>query len=290
MNKVITTQSSPNLIGQASPEFDLNSFEAALWSKGYSVLVEQAFKCPCRTNSNQPLTDCKNCLGVGWIFINPVKTKALITSINKDTKYKSWSEELIGTVSVSLMYKDGISFMNRITLVNNSNIENKSKYSDTVRVRDVDGEPFVFLAYKPIDLLRVYAFNGSDKALVKLPEDSYSVSDENDYVLNIDYDFSSMPEFNGYLTVLYTHELQYHVIDIPHDVRNSYIKNDDGQEEQINMPVNAYARKAQNVIDISNRDGSGVIDNSDQKTTVITADSITITSDSVNVDASGGSI
>lgn len=289
MNKVITNQSSPNLIGQASPEFDLNSFEAALWSKGYSVTVEQAFKCPCRTNSNQPLTDCKNCLGTGWIFVNPVKTKALITSINKDTKYKSWSEELIGTVSASLMYKDGISFMNRITLVNNSKIENKSKYSDTVRIRDIDADPFVFLAYKPIDVLSVYAFNGSDKALVKIPEGSYSISPTNDYVLDIDYDFSSMPDFNGYLTVLYSHELQYHVIDIPHDVRNSYIKNEDGQEEQINLPVNAYARKAQNVFDISNRDGSGVIDNSDNKT-VITADNITITSDSVNVDASGGSI
>lgn len=290
MTKSITQQSSPNLIGQASPEFRNNDFEAAIWQKGYDVVVEQAFMCPCATDGSSPKTDCQNCLGVGWVFINPIQTKAILHSINTDTKFKSWTKELIGTYSVTLMYKDGISYMNRVTLLNNALIENKSTYSDIVKVRDIDGNPFVFLAYKSIDILGVYAFNGSSRALIKIPSTEYSISETNDYVLNITYELNDILNFNGELSVLYKHELQYHIIDIPHDIRNSYINNSDGQSEQINLPINAYARKAHNVVEVANRDGTGIIDNSDSNITTITADSITITSDSVNVDASGGKI
>ena len=289
MAKTIVQETSPNLIGQVSPEFELNAFEAAVWNKGYDVIIEQAFKCPCCTYDNTPLTNCQNCLGVGWIFINPMQTKGIITSINTDTKFKSWTQESIGTVSLTVMHKNRVSLMDRVTLVNNTVIENKSNFSDIVQVRDLEGSPFVFLAYKPIDIIGIYAFNGITNPLIKIPSTGYNISSDNGYVLNITYDLTSISDFNGAITVLYSHQIQYHVLDIPHDVRNSYIVNDDGKESQITLPINAYARKAHNVLEVANRDGTGVIDNSDT-TTVITASSITITSDSVNVDTSGGSI
>jgi hypothetical protein len=160
------------------------------------------------------------------------------------------------------MHIDRVSFMDRITIVNNTKIKNKSKFSDIVRVRDIDGSPFVFLAYKPTDIIGIYAFNGSSNLLVKIPSTDYSISSVNPYVVNFTYDFSAISGFNGFLSIYYNHEIQYHVIDIPHDVRNSYVKDEDGKEEQINLPINAYARKVHSVIDIANRDGTGVLDNS----------------------------
>ena len=124
--------------------------------------------------------------------------------------------------------------------------------------------------------------------MVKIASTGDNISSDNGYVLNITYNLNTITNFNDTITVLYSHQIQYHVIDIPHDVRNSYVINNDGQEEQITLPINAYARKAHNVVEVANRDGTGLIDNSDK--TIITADSITITSDSVKVDASGGSI
>lgn len=264
MNKTIVKQSSPNLVGNPSVEFNKNGFEAAIWNKGYDITIEQAFECPCKNHENQPLTSCQNCLGTGWIFINPVQTKAIITSINKDTKYKSWSKELVGTVSITTMYDDPLSFMSRITLINSATIENRSIYSDVVKVRNLTNKPFVFLAYRPLEIIGVYAFQQTSLPLIKVPSNNYSISEDNPYILDFNYDFDDyIDDFNGFITVVYKHELQYHIIDIPHDVRNSYITNSDGQGEQITLPVNAYARKAQNMYEIANRDGSGIIDNSD---------------------------
>ena len=120
---VITTQ-SPNLIGQPSVEFRKNDFDAAIWNKGYDVIVEQAIRCPHNYKDNQAITTCQNCLGLGWVFVNPKQTKAIITSINTETKEKQWSEEKLGTIQVTTRDVDRFGNMERITLKNDSVTKN----------------------------------------------------------------------------------------------------------------------------------------------------------------------
>lgn len=261
MTKVITQATPPNLIGQPSVEFRKNDFDAAIWNKGYDVLIEKAVKCPCSTKDNEAWSSCNNCLGMGWIFIDPVQTKALMFNINKDTKYKNWSLELLGTIGLTVRSAEKPSYMDRITVIDSGSISNYSYFSEILEIRDLEGDPYVFCSYEPSSIEYLYAFEDYNKVLIKLTSDDYSVSTDNSYVINLSYDFSSISNFNGVISVRYKHKLQYHVLDIPHDIRASYKTNSDGKEEQVQLPLNAIARKAHNVFEMKEKDGSGFLTN-----------------------------
>lgn len=259
----ITKKAAPNLVGQPSVDFRGDDYNATIWNKGYDVIMEKAVECPCRTRQREALSTCKNCYGTGWFFINPFQTKAIITSINKVTQYKNWSIELIGTVAVTVMDSDRVSYMDRVTLKNNPNIRNTSIFSEIKAVRDLSGTPFVFLSYKPERIKEIYLFSNSSAALIRLIEGTdYNISTTNDHIIEFTYDFTQINNYNGSVSILYEHEIQYNVLDLPHDIRSSYITNNDGKKEQLLLPINAVARKVHNVMGVLERDGTGLINNS----------------------------
>ena len=262
MAKKIITTPPPNLIGQPSVNLRKPDFEAVIYNKGYDVIIERAIACPCKSGDGHPNIDCQNCRGVGWVFINPTSTRCILTSINKSTKYKEWSTELIGTVSVTTYFSQRLSYMDRITMMNNPYVTNTSILSEIKRLRIVGTQtPFVFLSYKPMTVKEVYLYTAPDIPLLKLdPLTDFNINLDNPYILDLTYVFPV--DFNGSISVTYEHELQYHVIDIPHDVRNSFKVNNDGRDEQITLPINAIARKAFNVLDVSDYGGLNLIDNS----------------------------
>ena len=92
-------QSPIPALSNASPEFMRSEFDSAVYLKGYEVVIEKALRCPCNA-PDSPLTDCQNCFGTGYFYVNPVSTHALITGINGNNDYKRWSEELIRTIKV----------------------------------------------------------------------------------------------------------------------------------------------------------------------------------------------
>lgn len=258
----VTKVTPPNLKNTPSPFFRKNDFESAIWKLGYTIEISKAVKCPCQTNNNAPLPDCTNCNGLGWFWINPIETKGIIHSINLNTKYKEWGESLLGTASLTVMDNTRLSYMDRVIIKNSPNLDNKVLYSEVLTLRGSVGSEWVFLSYKPIDLISVHIFQGSDQPLYFLDAACYSIAEENGYVLKFDFDFSSIDNFNGVVTILYANQLQYHVLDIPHDIRNSMYIDKNGKESQIVLPVNAIIRKANNVFDIKDRQGNGIQDNS----------------------------
>ena len=258
----IVQATPPNSFGIPKTEFKKEYFDSAIWEKGYDVTIEKAFKCPCMTIDNSALPTCQNCLGTGYNFINPIKTKAFLHSINFSDHIKSWSEELLGTVSVTVRNVERLSFMDRITIINSAIIDNKVIFSEAKTIRGDIGNEFVFLSYRPIDIIGIYLFNNSTTKLILLTEDNYSISTANPYVINFNYDFSTILDFNGVCSVVFLHEITYHVLDLPHDIRNSFIVGYTGKEQQILMPINAIARKANNIMSLSNKNGLGLLDNS----------------------------
>lgn len=259
-------QTPPNLIAQPVVEFRKNDYEAAIWNKGYDIILESAVRCPCKSENNDNIPHCQNCLGTGWFFINPIKTKAILTGINKNTDYKDWSAEMIGTISVTTMDINKLSFMDRITLVNSiaGLVQNRSIFTETKRLRTFGENPkFVFLSYEPKEILDVWIYRGSGYSLVKLdPSTDYNIKSDNGYVLEFTYDFNTVSNFNGTISIRYEHELQYHILDLPHDVRNSSIKSNLGSLKQQLLPVNAIARKAHYVLNRDNYDANFIINNS----------------------------
>jgi hypothetical protein len=254
----IRTQQPPPLAGMPKASFVPDSFNALIWDQGYNILLEEARKCPCRSlDSGSPLVNCQNCRGFGWVFINPIKTKAIISNVNRNTKYLEWSAENIGTIAASIANINRLAEYDRVTF-----IDVVSKRSEIIKVREVNGQNFVFLNYKPLEILDVFYLQDPILPLVKLvPDQDYSLSKTNDYILLLD--FALPTGFNNTVSVAYMCNSTYLVVDIPHDLRAGTVMNSVGQLEKVDLPVNAILRKADIVLGMNDFDGGiSTLDNS----------------------------
>lgn len=254
----IRTATPPSVISQPSATFDKTAFDVLLWNKGYDVMLEESRQCPCRTReSGAPLVTCQSCRGLGYVFINPITTKAIITNIRKSPKFMEWSEENVGTVLATFRDVDRVTEMDRVTFVNGT-----TKRSETLTARTVEDQQFVFLTYGLKEVVDIFYFTGAGTALARLSESEYTLPDDNIYVIELNKTF---PEgFNNVVTVTYLCAPQYLVIDVPKDVRTSTVVDNNGVGSRIEMPVNAVLRKSHIVWGQDDYGATGVktIDNS----------------------------
>lgn len=254
MNKVIIRKSAPTTIQSVAPEFIKSDFEEAIWSKGLSVVHEKTIKCPCKSKeSSGNLTTCQNCQGTGWVVIDATSTKMLMSSINSNTKYKSWGEENMGTVSITAMDRDKVSFMDKITLVDSEAI-----MSELIYPFELDTNRFAYTIYNPISIINIFMFVSSNSKLMKLLPDTHYTIDKNKIILNPNYSFPTLTQ----ISVRYTHNLVFGIVDTPHDIRNSYVTNSTGKEESVILPVSAIGRRFHYLIDAQNFNGDNIFDNS----------------------------
>ena len=123
-------------------------------------------------------------------------------------------------------------------------------------------QQFVFLVYRPVEILDVWVFNGSANPLTRITSDQYEINTNNPYILNIN--ITSPPSnFNGVVSVRYRHEVQFNVIDVPHEIRTSNVRDTDGRLVKIDLPINAIARRSHLLLaEIPNFNGTGVQNNS----------------------------
>jgi hypothetical protein len=252
---------SKNILQQASPgysnfrpEFFKTDFDQAVWAKGYDMLLEKAMRCPCN-GTEAPLIDCQNCSGTGYFYVSPIKTKGLTTNINQNNQYHPWSEQLLGTIAITVMDADkpNLSYFDRISF-----LTEYSYYSENVKIRENDGVYFVFTTYRVVELLAIYIFQASDKKLIKTL--NAHTSDDNPYCLILD--LAEIPE-NGFISVYYKHCPEYHVLDLPHEIRASWnTERKSGKQYKIELPIQAIARRSHLIaIEKPNFDGTGVIIN-----------------------------
>lgn len=235
----IRQQAQPNLV--SSPKvtiFNRDDFNAALWQNGYDIRLEQAVACPCNTGS-APNPECSNCLGTGWVFVNPIDTRAFITSINRTTKYKDWSPEMVGTIAATFMNVDRISFMAKITL-----LANYSQHSETrtLRKAEIGGvmKSFIFCTYNVKSVESIFIFDGINNKLRKLTANEYSINVDNPAVI----DLIVPANYIGKVSITYMHNMSYNVVDLPHDMRLTYEVKNSGRKEMLEMPIQCIARKS----------------------------------------------
>ena len=252
--KSILQSTPPNLLGQAQVAFRQDDFDALIYTHGYNAIFEKAVRCPCG-HEGSAQADCNNCNGSGFFYINPTQTRVLLTGINSNTTYKEWSLENIGTISITTMQTDNslMSYYDRVTIKGELN-----SFNESCAVRHTS-EPFIFTAYKAATLEALYVFEGPKKKLRKLSKTEYHVSELNPYVILFDIDMTVYKM----VSCVYTHELQYFIIDFPHDVRSSLIKTKKGNFEKLSLPKSAIARRLHlsNFLQSPNFDGTGIINN-----------------------------
>jgi hypothetical protein len=213
--------------------------------------------CPCRGKSGEARSSCQNCMGTGFAFVNPIETKAIITSINKDTKYKYWSPELMGTISVTTRSIERLSFMDRIDFKTRTSL-----HSEVKPVLENGSQKFIFTSYPVRKISSVFLFNSDSTNLIRLNISNYTLSQSNDCVIFLN-GITFPTGFNDVVSIDYEHSISYNVIDIPHDIRSSFRLSDGGKNTEYSMPVQAVARRSHLLLGNStNYDGNNSIDNS----------------------------
>lgn len=259
----IITQPAAQIIG-TQPEFERSEFNSAIWSKGYNIIVEPAYECPCRSKDagNQQLSDCQNCGGSGWVFINKFKTRAIMHSMNLDTQYKEWSAENLGTVSVTVRDIDQLSYMDRVTL-----IDSKTAFHQLLHLQKnpADTQYYQYTIYPVKDIVALFLFSSSGLALEKLELTTDYTIDPID-PRKILIDSARNAQLDGLtdptLTIRYLHNPQFYVIDLSRDLMNTNVTSSTtGREESLPFPVHAVARRSHYVLEAENFDGNRIIDN-----------------------------
>lgn len=263
MGREIKNTLKPNLSGQPQVQFRPNDFDAVIWTHGYDIICEKAIRCPCQGNSGAPLPNCNNCHGFGYIFINPTRVKAIITGLNRNTQYVQWNPELMGTAAITVRDsdKENLSYFDRITVE-----DEYAQFTEMVVSRKMAEDTIgIFLSYAPLEdgIVSVYIFKDSTSPLIKLNPSVYSISPNNPYC--IVFKKGNVPEGVG-VSILYKHRVEYHIIDLPHEIRASLGKNKtSGQYEILKMPIQVIGRRT-HLIDMQrpNFDGGGIIYNDDK--------------------------
>lgn len=240
-NRILQTP-PPSIVGRPNVEFGLEEFEAIVENKGYNVLWEETVMCPCRGENTAPLPTCKNCLGTGWVMLGLRKTKMIATSINATTKYTVWSPERKGTIQITALHRDRLSIMDRITITDSETVDSEVLY---LSEPDVSGSRFAYTVYKVNDASHVFGFKNVNSNLVPLVKDEDYTMDGYIFTLLSNQKTQGMKV----ISIRYSHYPQYFVIDVPHDIRSSNMRDHNHRERKIHLPINAVAAKASYVLD-----------------------------------------
>lgn len=253
----ITT--SPETINTSpQPYFRPNDFNQAIWEHSYDIICEKAIRCPCQGTGGSPLATCQNCHGSGYFYVNPVLTKALVQGINRITQYVHWSPELMGTAAITVRDEDKllISYLDRITLE-----DEYASFTEMVVSREMTPEHVgVFLSYAPLEVFNVWLFEAPDQPLKQVDPTDYFINENNPFCIS--FNVGAVPPNVG-VSVFYKHRVQYHVIDMPHEIRASYDRDKvTGQMQLIKLPLQVVGRRC-HLVDMQrpNYDGTGIIYN-----------------------------
>lgn len=250
--KIIKTPNYVNKAGVIRLDFWSPDFDALVDNKGYDVIWERAIPCPCAKRQGAVMSACQNCQGTGWVFINPKQIKAVAQSINKDTMYKEWSQERLGTASFTVRSEYRLNFMDRITLLGSVSVdcENRIVYS-------LDGKCLINTIYPIGEVMDIFVFVSPREPLKLLSAGDYEVCNEHFVQFNPD-----VVQTGDSVTISYKHQVQYHILDLNHDVRNTIVLNNSSREEQLVLPVSAVGRRVNLVLNQSDFTGMNVFDNS----------------------------
>lgn len=255
--KVITTTTAPEVIGDSQPFLKKSDFNKAIFAQGYNSLIERALPCPCVDSATgNALPNCMNCGGTKWVFIDKTATKLLLQSMNTRTKFQNWSEEDRGTVSVSARADNRLAFMDRIT-----NLELSSIHAEVISPRVIQNKLFAFTIYFPIKIDDIFLFESTTSPFIPLSSADFTLV-ENRIVLIDKFKNLNVKEFS--IVVRYTHNPQFHVIDITREAAAGKAEDcefDNPTQDKDQFPVHAVARRAHYLLDAPNLAGLSLFDN-----------------------------
>lgn len=237
-------------------DFDKQAFDDIITQKGRNVVVTRALKCPCKSPVTNQLSNCRNCGGVGYVFINPEQTRMVVQKIDLVNDFTPWSEENRGHVSLSYNSCEDLTWMDKITIVDSEAIFNEVLFFKETQNSVV----FAYTVYpiKKVKYLGLYIDNNTK--LKKL-------------VLNVDYTFENNiitlinqsliqggDVVNTSITIRYVHAPVFYIVEMKRESMDTFVLTE-GSEKKVKLPLNAVARRAHYVLNTENINGTRLLDN-----------------------------
>jgi hypothetical protein len=211
-------------------DFDKEAFDRLISEKGREVILRKALQCPCKSDTVNQLSTCKNCGGTGWIYVNPITTRMVLSGVDVSTKYAPWSEEARGTVAVTAMCEEELSYMDQITLV-----DGESVFSEVIVIKQAGSNLFAYTTYDISELLFVGLFVSDKEPIVQLDPAQYTIVDNIFRVVDSDIIKGSS------ITLRYKHRPSFVIIEFKRETIQSFKL--DKSETLLNLPVSAFAKR-----------------------------------------------
>jgi hypothetical protein len=230
-------------------EFDFNTL---VWQKGREVILEKSLECPCKGRGSNQQSNCKNCGGTGYVFINPYKTRMVIQSMNRTMEYKPWTEANSGMINITALETEELSFMDRITM-----LDGESTFQEVLSIKSKGNKLFAYTAYPVKDMKYCGLFLGTDQPIQKLKLGPDFLIDEDIFILDNKFTQTNPPLS---VTVRYIHAPTYLVLDMKRDSIESFEYN--FGEKLLRLPVSAMAKRAHYNLKKENLLGDRLINNS----------------------------
>lgn len=200
----------PPGFGGFRADFIPPAFQQAVESKGYRCRWEKAALCANRGDEDLDrhrlmCTVCDN----GSVYYDPQTVEVLMTSVSLKQFYRSEGRFDIGTVLCTLPSVNRISFWDKLTL-----LDSRMRYTEILRRADkgvVDR-----LKYPALEIARI--FSNTSRAITDYVVDV-------DFTLNDDGDIAwiHQPARGTALSVVYTRNPAYIILDLPHHVRDTQV-------------------------------------------------------------------
>jgi hypothetical protein len=238
-------------------DFNKSDFETLIQQKGRRVLLEKAIQCGCKDKQGNQQSNCKNCNGAGWYFINPKETRMILQGMNVNLEYMPNGELIKGDLKVSASNTEELSFMDRLTMLDGEAIFNEVLFFKTKGL-GINTITFAFTSYTIGEILYAGYFTGTNSKYQILTKDiDFTVARNTIKIIN-----PAIVPVDGQIsvTVRYKHAPAYHMIDMKRESMESSQFN--GKENLIHLPISGTARRAHYIIDGNNLNGDKILDNS----------------------------
>jgi hypothetical protein len=241
-------------------DFDKPEVDGLVRDRGYTVLFEKSYRCPCKSKEATHQNVCKNCGGTGLIFVNPTKTQMIITGIVADGKLNDsswidWGFMDTGAVMITALSENKLAWMDRITILTATAEHSQILYPT---LTDDQTQLFAYTKYDIVSVDYIGLFVSVDEPLKKLELDVDYTFRDNVLLLDDQYKDLSDPS----LTIRYIHRPVFHVIDVLRESLTS-TKHSLGQGlQQLTLPIKALGKRAHLIKDVENFNGDRLLDNS----------------------------
>ncbi len=159
----------------------------------------------------------------------------------------------MGNIQVTSRAVDKISFMDKIT-----QLEMEAVHNEILRPRTFGFQLFAMPIYKPLEIIGLYQFNGSDKVLRQLEETTHYTLDDGK-ILFVD-SLKNVKDLT--ISARYLHNPAFFVMDVNREHAKTREKECSLTDEQLNsLPIFSIARRAHYIFNKKNFDESNILDN-----------------------------